>query len=75
MQLDAAIHLVSSTGHDATANWLRALKNRVPPQSTWKPSDEQFKLLKHIMENVPLSYRDMSEVGELYLDLKRLRRE
>ncbi len=29
MQLDAAIHLVSSTGHIETANWLKGLKNRV----------------------------------------------
>lgn len=72
MQLDAAIHLVSNTGHIETANWLKSFKNRVPSQSTWKPSDEQFKLLKHIMENVPLSYIDKSEVGGLYLDLKRL---
>lgn len=128
MQLDAAIHLVSSTGHTATANWLRALKNRVlfqekqkwseedersirdsifylksarkyfekneflwdakwfnlciewleslykkvPPQPQWKPSIEQLKLLKHIMENVPLSNVDKSDVGGLYLDLKKL---
>lgn len=160
MQLDAAIHLVSSTGHIETMNWLKALKDKVQPQlqqgwseedelnlsealhhirmynlaykadkldkwlkslkervqshlkhelsekdyneietiachldninnegmakvlrsirdkyysqSKWKPSEEQFKLLKHIIENVPLSNIDKSEVGNLYLDLKKL---
>ena len=36
MQLDAAIHLVDSTGHIATMNWLKSLK----PQPHWKPSEE-----------------------------------
>ena len=33
MQLDAAIHLVSSTGHIETANWLKTFKDRVQSQS------------------------------------------
>lgn len=42
MQLDAAIHLVSSTGHIETMNWLKALKDKVQPQlqQGWSEEDE-----------------------------------
>ena len=42
MQLDAAIHLVSNTGHIETANWLKDLKNRVQPQQKWSEEDEMM---------------------------------
>lgn len=42
MQLDAAIHLVSSTGHIETANWLKDLKNKVQPQQKWSEEDEMM---------------------------------
>ena len=43
MQLDAAIHLVSNTGHIETANWLISLKDRVQPQKEWSDEDERLR--------------------------------
>jgi len=48
--------------------WLRTLKDRVQPQNTWKPSDEQMKILS-IYENV----NDV--LASLYQDLKKLKEE
>ena len=50
MQLDAAIHLVNSTGHIETTNWLKTLKDRVQsqPKSEWNVEDE--KILNTILE-------------------------
>lgn len=30
-------------------NWLKSLKNRVQPQSNWKPSEEQMKILNEVL--------------------------
>ena len=31
------------------ANWLKSLKDRVQPQSQWKPTDEQMKILNEVL--------------------------
>ena len=46
MQLDAAIHLVSSTGHTETAKWLKSLKDRVLPQQKQEWSEEEQQTIK-----------------------------
>lgn len=48
MQLDAAIHLVSSTGHIETANWLKDLKDRVQPQPKQQWSEEDIAMSNFI---------------------------
>lgn len=51
-------------------NWLKALKDRVQPQTTWKPSDEQMENLSRAVNGG--SYRT-SLLMELYQDLKKLK--
>lgn len=53
MQLDAAIHLVSSTGHTETAKWLKSLKDRVlsQPKQEWnKEGENNILFLTSIIE-------------------------
>ena len=48
-------------------DWLKSLKGRVQPQTTWKPSDEQMaQLKKYCPDNRPLT--------SLYEQLKKLKR-
>ena len=54
------------------ANWLKSLKDRVQPQTTWKPSDEQMENLSRAFNGG--SYRTLL-LMELYQDLKKLREE
>jgi hypothetical protein len=53
-------------------SWLKSLKERVQPQQEWKPSDEQIKAIKWIID------RDNPEnwsitLKNLYQDLKKLK--
>ena len=36
LQLDAAINIVSNSGHTCTSDWLKSLKDRVQPKKEWK---------------------------------------
>ena len=52
--------------------WLKSLKERIQPQNTWKPSDEQIEVLsKHAEQN---NY-DGSVLTALYQELKKLKGE
>ncbi len=68
MQLDAAIHLVRSTGHIGTTNWLISLKERY----TWKPSDTQMKRLKEACDE-HYEIDGLDPLYTLYEDLKKLK--
>jgi hypothetical protein len=49
--------------------WLKSLKNKVQPQNTWKPSDEQMEALFVLLPTVCNSNPAFS----LYNDLKKLK--
>jgi len=56
--------------------WLGELKDRVQPQNTWKPSDEQMKALNAINVIGEISYAGQGyELINLYEQLKKLREE
>lgn len=58
---------------DNCHHWLKSLKDRVQPQNTWKPSEEQMKALSAINLTGGISYAGQGEeLINLYNDLKRL---
>ena len=57
-------------------NWLKSLKDRVHPQSQWKPSDEQMEALHDMNLTGNISYAGQGQtLIELYNDLKKLKEE
>lgn len=54
-------------------NWLESLKNKVVPQNTWKPSDEQMDALKYTT-NFDYGGHKVTLIS-LYNDLKKLRQK
>ena len=74
LQLDTAINIVTNSGHTCTSDWLKSIKDRVQPQTTWKPSEEQMKQLGKVVEQ----NKDCligKELMTLYNDLKKLKEE
>lgn len=57
---------------DEEIDWLKNLKDRLQPQSTWKPSDEQMRELKNVFDCSTLSW-DEDILESLYNDLKKLK--
>ena len=56
--------------------WLKSLKERIQPQNTWKPSDEQMQALCSKLPLLTGSGNEVQRVLEtLYCDLKKLRNE
>ena len=57
------------------ANWLKDLKDRVQPQSTWKPSDEQMEYLAKAITNLGNEGDNKTSaiLYELRTDLKKLK--
>lgn len=49
MQLDAAIHLVSNTGHIETTNWLKDIKNRVQLQPRQEYDDMAYEMARAVL--------------------------
>lgn len=78
IQLDEAIQMVESNGtwirsEDAVkkvSDWLKSLNDRVLPQNTWKPSDEQMDALNDVISSRDIKYDVLSE---LWKDLKKLK--
>lgn len=54
-------------------NWLKSLKDRVQPQSQWKPSDEQITWLYRVADDASKDSRMKQILNELLSDLKKLR--
>ena len=57
------------------SEWFKNLKNRVQPQNTWKPSDEQMVVLNDIIINGHLSNANERILKGLQEQLKKLREE
>jgi hypothetical protein len=53
-------------------NWLKSLKGRVQPKTTWKPNEEQMDALNSARWNAPFK---IEILDSLYNDLKKLRDE
>jgi hypothetical protein len=60
---------------DKIEYWLKSLKDRVQPQNTWKPSDEQMEALEHFIVYHNGSTNYAKDLEELRLQLKKLREE
>lgn len=45
-----------NSGEFEVYNWLKSLKDRVQPQNTWKPSDEQMNALKHAFNDCSIAF-------------------
>ena len=59
--------------YDRFLVWLKSLKDRVQPQSRWKPSEEQMRALHDINLTGNISYAGQGQLLiELYNDLKKL---
>ena len=59
---------------DECLKWLKSLKDKVKPQNTWKPSEEQMEALESATENCAYSeYQDC--LRELIEQLKKLMEE
>lgn len=54
--------------YDTIILWLKSLR----PQTHWKPSEEQMKWLKDVIETVPMTCRQQVPLESLYNDLKKL---
>ena len=59
-------NIVEEERYNTRYNWLKSLKDRY----TWKPTEEQMKVLKIASESVPVGYSKTLNV--LYNDLKKL---
>ena len=76
---DKAPNLPCCETSENTIKWLKSLKNRVQPQNTWKPSDEQMDALQYIYRNLnpplfdKLGWSSIRTLELLYNDLKKLR--
>lgn len=65
---------VSQTEFDNYYHLLGSLKNRVQPQTTWKPSREQIMALRWVLNHIPYdSHKE--EISGLLEQLKKLREE
>lgn len=53
-------------------DWLESLKNKVVPQPSWKPSEEQMEALKEDIDFAPDTYKLRCTLVSLYNDLKKL---
>ena len=51
--------------------WLKSFKDRVQPQNRWKPSDNQIKALKWVLQNIPYNIHK-EEISGLLDQIKGL---
>lgn len=59
---------------NSLSDWLKDLKDRVQPQTTWKPSREQIMALRWVLNHIPYdSHKE--EISGLLEQLKKLREE
>lgn len=56
------------------AERLKSLKDRIQPQNTWKPSDEQILALRWILNNIPYD-RHKEEISGLLEQINKLKGE
>ena len=70
--------LLSLEKHEKKISWLKSIKDRVQPQSRWKPSVGQMDILQKLCEHnsvVTLTKEGIEAIESLYQDLKKLREE
>ena len=54
-------------------SWLKSLKERVQPQKTWKPSDEQINAFEQVYDWYNNNFAASETLTSLYQDLKKLK--
>ena len=59
--------------YDMYLNWLKSLEDRVKPQNTWKPSNEQMEVLLSEVTALEKGCHKQIVLGTLYNDLKKLK--
>ena len=66
-----------TTDDDILCNWLKSIKDRVQPQNTWKPSDEQIGLLQAIINEPNNAASESCQIvlREVLEQLKKLKEE
>ena len=70
-----------NSGEFEVYNWLKSLKDRVLPQNTWKPSNEQLKALDYVCHfyNPPATEKNawdsLKNIEIMYGQLKKLTEE
>ena len=62
------ISVLQNSSHWVLADKLKSLR----PRLSWKPSEEQMKWLKDVIETVPLTCRQQLPLESLYADLQKL---
>lgn len=70
--------IITQEYHDKVEGWLKSLKERVQPQSTWKPSDEHIHWLKWAINKMPDNEKANEAeavLEELLEQLKKLKGE
>ena len=68
--------MAQDSGARRCANWLKSLKERVQPQSQWKPSEEQMEAMRNAIKPYCKGYGwEETALGTLYSDLKKLKGE
>jgi hypothetical protein len=72
-ELKIALDTLVKAGQHSSAKWLKNVC--LVPQNTWKPSDEQMKVLEAMLTVSPQSPTMTSTLIELYEDLNKLRGE
>jgi hypothetical protein len=72
-ELKIALDTLVKAGQHSSAKWLKNVC--LVPQNTWKPSDEQMKVLEAMLTVSPQSPYVTSTLIELYEDLKKLMEE
>ena len=65
-------HDLSKTDYENLVGTVKFLRNRPKPSDTWKPSEEQMKWLKDVIETVPMTCRQQGPLESLYNDLLKL---
>ena len=66
------IDILTKQGFQTQVNWFKFIKDRVLPQSQWKPSDEQIDALEDAIADAVSSIQK-NMLNSLYQDLKKLK--
>jgi len=67
-------HEVNQVVYEREIDWFKSLKDRMVPQNTWKPTEEQMKALSDAAFEFEYAqrFKDADKIQSLYNDLKKL---
>ena len=70
-RIDSLLYAIHENEFEDIHAWLKSLKNRVQPQSQWKPSKEQIIALRWVLNNIPYN-KNKEEISGLLDQIKDL---